>query len=95
MNNPSNLHIVHELTSKYTSLTDEDILAAARTILSERVNRADLLTSPAIVADYLVTQFAALEHEVFACLFLDNRHRLIHYEELFRRHHRRVQCSPP
>ncbi|MFW6258710.1 MAG: RadC family protein, partial [Halochromatium sp.] len=25
-----------------------------------------------------------LAHEVFACLFLDNRHRVIEYQELFR-----------
>jgi DNA repair protein RadC len=25
-----------------------------------------------------------LEHEVFCCLYLDKRHRLIHFEELFR-----------
>ena len=33
---------------------------------------------------YLVTQFADLGHEVFACLFLDTRHRVIRYEEMFR-----------
>jgi DNA repair protein RadC len=71
-------------TSKQSPLTDDDILAAARAILAERVNRADVLTSPNVVADYLATQFAGMEREVFVCLFLDNRHRLIRYEELFR-----------
>jgi DNA repair protein RadC len=71
-------------TTKYSLLSDEDILTAARAILAERVRHADLLTSPDVVANYLVTQFAGLEHEVFACLLLDNRHRLIQYQELFR-----------
>ena len=34
------------------------------------------IRNPKAVSEYLVTQFAGLEHEVFACLFLDNRHRL-------------------
>ena len=29
-------------------------------------------------------RLADLPHEVFSCLFLDTRHRLIRYEELFR-----------
>jgi DNA repair protein RadC len=36
------------------------------------------------VKKYLVTQFADLEHEVFSILLLDNRHRVIRYEEMFR-----------
>jgi len=29
-------------------------------------------------------KLAQLEHEVFAVIFLDNRHRLVEYRELFR-----------
>jgi DNA repair protein RadC len=32
----------------------------------------------------LALHLGPLEHEVFACLFLDNRHRVIEYQELFR-----------
>jgi DNA repair protein RadC len=41
------------------------------------------LTSPAATRDYLKLRLYGLPREVFACLFLDNRHRLIAYEELF------------
>ncbi|WP_080623451.1 JAB domain-containing protein [Stutzerimonas stutzeri] len=33
---------------------------------------------------YLGAKLAGFEHEVFAVLFLDNRHRLIDYNEMFR-----------
>jgi DNA repair protein RadC len=41
------------------------------------------LTNPKEVSDYLLTQLAGHEHEVFACLFLDQRHRLIEFKTLF------------
>ena len=33
---------------------------------------------------YLVSKLRDYRFEVFACLFLDNRHRVIQFEELFR-----------
>src|SRR5690606_30491671 len=42
------------------------------------------LTSPGAVRNFLRSQLAALPHEVFACLYLDNQHRVIAFEELFR-----------
>jgi DNA repair protein RadC len=41
------------------------------------------LTSPRLAADYLLAQLRDRDHEVFCCLYLDNRHRLISFEELF------------
>lgn len=46
--------------------------------------RAAQFTSPTLVKDYLRTQLAGFEHEVFAALFLDSQHGLIEYTELFR-----------
>ena len=38
---------------------------------------------PDEAADFLIAQLRAHEHEVFACAFLDNQHRIIHFEKLF------------
>lgn len=54
-----------------------------RHVLSHVAER-DVLSSPAAVREYLSLHLAGLEHEVFAALFLDNRHRVIEYTELFR-----------
>jgi DNA repair protein RadC len=42
------------------------------------------LAAPADAARYFRARLLDLPHEVFCCLFLDTRHRLILYEELFR-----------
>ncbi len=51
--------------------------------LSQRLQRGEALTDPSKAGEYLTRRLRALPHEVFACLFLDNRHQLIAYEELF------------
>lgn len=42
------------------------------------------ITTPAETTNYLKLKFAGLEHEVFGCLFLCNRHKVLGYTELFR-----------
>ena len=78
---------INETTKAYTTtrpVTADEIVATALDILAVRLPHTDALTNPEDVKKYLVTRFAELEHEVFACLFLDNRHRVIRYEEMFR-----------
>jgi len=43
-----------------------------------------VLSAPANTRAFLRSHLGQLEHEVFAMLVLDNRHRLIEYVELFR-----------
>lgn len=40
--------------------------------------------NPAEMGRYFSLKLGALEHEVFACVFLDAQHRVIEYKELFR-----------
>ena len=47
------------------------------------MQRGAEFTSPALVKEYLRNKLAGFEHEVFAVLFLDTRHRLIEYREMF------------
>jgi len=49
----------------------------------ESIKRGNVFTSPAETREYLSMQLRDRLQEVFACLFLDNRHRLITFEELF------------
>jgi len=62
----------------------ESIIAAAREHLSRRLRRGTSLSSPQAVRDFLAVRLGAREFESFCCLFLDNRHRLIEFVELFR-----------
>lgn len=48
------------------------------------LEKNDTFTSPELTREFLTMKLRAYPYEVFACLYLDNRHRLICYEELFR-----------
>jgi DNA repair protein RadC len=67
--------------AKYAQL--QAVLELSRRYLHTQVAEQDILTSPEATRDYLKLKLYGLPYEVFACLFLDNRHRLIRYEELF------------
>ncbi|MDX1610624.1 MAG: DNA repair protein RadC [Halofilum sp. (in: g-proteobacteria)] len=60
------------------------VLEMARRHLDEQLLRGDALTSSSATRVYLQARLRDLPHEVFACLFLDNRHRVLAFEELFR-----------
>jgi DNA repair protein RadC len=59
-------------------------LELARRHLGETVNRGEPLTDPEATRRWLIARLRDLPHEIFACLFLDNRHRVLGFEELFR-----------
>ena len=67
-----------------TPLTDEDILEKASDILLEKINNSDVISNPKDTRTFLKFKLSALEYEVFAVIFLNNRHQIITYKELFR-----------
>ena len=76
--------LVRDDQGRYMQATADQILEAARQVIDQKIPRGALFTSPELVKDYLRTKLAGFEHEVFAALFLDTKHRLIEYIELFR-----------
>ena len=50
----------------------------------ERLRFGPALTSPRAARDFLIARLRDRDHEVFCCLFLDTRHRLLGFDELFR-----------
>jgi DNA repair protein RadC len=58
-------------------------LELGRRYLESGLRRDIPLASPADTSNFLKARLRAYPHEVFACLFLDNRHRVIEFEELF------------
>ena len=51
--------------------------------LMQSLQRGTSLTSPAMTMDYLQTVLRDRKREIFTCLFLDTRHRVIASEDLF------------
>lgn len=74
---------VHGLgTAKYAQL--QAAMEMAERVLDQPLNQGDPLRSPEDTRRYLSSRLGHYPHEVFAALLLDNRHRIIRYEELFR-----------
>lgn len=69
-------------TAKYALL--QAVLEMAQRHLKETLRRGSALTSPDLTRRYLSARLRGYPHEVFAALFLDNQHRIIEFEELFR-----------
>jgi len=60
------------------------VLEMGRRHLHAEMEKPQGFTQPDQVRQYLLSQLRHIPHEVFSALFLDNQHRLIIYEELFR-----------
>ncbi len=67
--------------AKYAQL--QAALEMGRRHLGEALMRGPTLASPRATRDYLQARLRDRPHEVFCCLFLDNRHRVLAFEELF------------
>ena len=59
-------------------------LELARRCLAEPLRRGAVLNGPAAVREMLKARLQDRPYEVFCCLFLDNRNRVIQLDELFR-----------
>jgi DNA repair protein RadC len=75
---------VRDTQGCYRLASVEQILAAARAAIDQKMQRGIAFGSPTVVKDYLQAKLAGFEHEVFAVIFLDTQHRLIAYTEMFR-----------
>jgi len=68
--------------AKYAQL--QAVLEMARRHLGETLRRGDALNNADDTRQFLVSRLRDYPYEVFACLYLDNRHRVIEFVELFR-----------
>ena len=87
MKRPSRALLLEPENMRRSNLPESDqaLVAEAIKCLEQRyLVKQDCITSPETTRDYLKLRLYGLQYEVFACLFLDSRHRVIVYEELFR-----------
>ena len=59
-------------------------LELSRRHYAELMRTGPPLANPMATRDYLRAQLRDRDHEVFCCLFLDNRHRVLAFDEVFR-----------
>lgn len=68
--------------AKYAQL--KAALEMGRRFLGESLRRGEPLASSADTKEYLLARLRDRPEEAFCCVFLDNRHRILAFEELFR-----------
>lgn len=66
---------------KYVQL--QSAMELGKRQMEHRLTRHGALNNPQSTRNFLQIRLRHYHHEVFACLFLDNRHRVICFEELF------------
>jgi len=67
--------------AKYAQLTSA--LEMSKRYLESGIRRGESISDPGVTRQFLQLKLRHYAREVFACLFLDNQHRLISYEEMF------------
>lgn len=80
---PGNRLYVRSELRRYRVANADEIIEAARSVAGQRMQRGEPFTDPQASAQFFQDKLAGLEREVFAAVFLDTRHRLIEYAELF------------
>jgi DNA repair protein RadC len=69
--------------SELNEMEKQSLVALALSLLANRHRAGVLLSSPDETRSYLRLRLAERKNEVFGCVFLDNRHRVIEVTELF------------
>ena len=67
--------------AKFTQL--QATLEMSRRYLAEKMARGDALNNPQDTHRYLMAKTRDYRQEVFACLYLDNHHQVISFDEMF------------
>ena len=78
--------MVRSATGRYRQAGKAEVLEVAAQYLAASLPRrvSQPLTSPSAVEQFLVQALSPRDAETFCVMFLDNRHRLIQFDEMFR-----------
>lgn len=77
--------MIKTATGRYRQANKAEVLEVAGQYLAAKLQAEEgtLLTSPRATREFLMTTLAPRDAEVFCALWLDNRHRLIQFDEMF------------
>lgn len=74
---------VRDTGRRYQRASPEEIVAAARAVVDQRIQRGTALEAPGEAQELFREKLAGCEREIFAVTFMDTRYRLINYREMF------------
>ncbi|MGS0621226.1 JAB domain-containing protein [Xanthomonas oryzae] len=75
--------MVRDAAGNYSEATPDQIIDAARFVIETKAKRGQKFSRPSEVREYFAIKLGGLEREVFSVIFLDHRHQLIEYAEMF------------
>ncbi len=75
---------VRDTEGTYHNVHNHEVIAAAKRCISTSLAGGDLINTPNLSRDYFQVLLGEREHEVFAAMWLDTRHRVLKVQELFR-----------
>ncbi len=81
---PPGTYRIRDHKGTYRTIEIENLMGAARQAALACLAKGPTIRSPRDTQDYLQTAIGHLPHEVFCAVWLDNRHRVIQFDELFR-----------
>jgi len=76
--------LVRDVAGQYRPAEADEVLLVAQQLLAAQVRGNDVMSSPAVVKDFLRARLGNLPHEVFAVVHLDAQNRVLDYVEMFR-----------
>ncbi|WP_081679745.1 DNA repair protein RadC [Acidovorax sp. JHL-9] len=76
--------LIRDVAGQYRPAEADEVLLAAQRLLGAQVRGSDVMSSPAVVREFLKLRLGQLPHEVFAVVHLDSQNRVIDYVEMFR-----------
>lgn len=83
MNEDGNTLYIKTACGLYRKARGEEMIAGARRHLRRLFRKGKAIRSPADTEAYLLAELATEPHEIFCCLYLDNRHRVIKFDRAF------------
>jgi len=79
--------IASDQTGEYITtrpVNADDILAMAKRLIQRKYQRGRVISKPEDAAEFLPFKLAEQEYESFWVMFLNNKHRVLAFEEMFR-----------
>ena len=74
---------VKDANGTYLEADTDEVIAGARQKLRRRFRKGKAIRSPSDTESFLLAELATEPNEVFCCLYLDNRHRVIKFDRAF------------
>ena len=83
MSESTNTLYIRDDNGAYLEATTDEVVQGARRKLRRKFRKGKAIRSPADTQDFLMAELTTEQNEIFCCLYLDNRHRVIKFDRAF------------